>query len=401
MKSFRIKVPESDLVDLRDRLLRTRLPEPTPGTEWAAGVPKSYLQNLVTYWEAEFDWRAQERWLNSFPQFTADIDSQLVHFVHVKSSHPHAVPLVLSHGWPYSFAEMLPLVTLLSDFDLVIPSLPGFVFSDAPTGFFTDTSTARTIHKLMTDVLGYARYGTYGEDIGASVSHSLASLFPDSVLGIFVTHPAVPQVDDRKDLSAAEDAFIAWLDAEWEDETAYAHLQSTRPDTVAAALNDSPAGLAAWILEKFRSWSDRRSGPTELTLDEKFSRDDLLRTISLYWFTQSIGSSFRSYYHLRHREKRGAVHVPTGIAVGTGDLGYPRELAQRTYTDIRSFAVLPHGGHFTAKEEPELISANIRAFFQGLLTEPDPTRPPDGARGVYSEVGEASEFESSRPSVTE
>lgn len=371
-------VPDSDVVDLKNRLKRTRLGKGTPGKDWSAGVPTSYLRDLILYWENEFDWRAQERWLNSYPQFTAVIDAQRVHFAYVKSSRPHATPLIISHGWPYSFAEMLPLADLLSDFDLVIPSLPGFVFSDAPTGLFTDITTAQTLHKLMTEVLGYDRYATYGEDIGASVSHSLASLFPESVLGIFVTHPAVPPVEDQQNLSLTETAFIEWLEAQWENETAYAHLQSTRPDTAAAALNDSPAGLAAWIVEKFYAWSDRHDGSTELSLDEKFPRDDLLRTVSLYWFSQSIGSSFRSYFDLKHRQKRGPVHVPTGIAVGTGDLGYPLELARRTYTDIRTFTVLPRGGHFTAYEEPKLVSDAIRAFFLGLSEE-------EGSTGSASE----------------
>lgn len=366
MDTFRIDVPESDLADLRQRLTLTRLPAQTPGEDWSAGVPMNYLHDLLAHWQDIFDWRAQESWLNSFPQFTAQVDGQLVHFVHVKSANPGATPIIVLHGWPYSFADMLGLAPLLPDFDLVIPSLPGYGFSEAPKGHFTDVTTAAVMHVLMTDVLGYEKYGTYGEDIGAAVSHSLAVQFPESVTGIFVTHPAVPDSDDRANLSQPEMTFLAWLEAEWDGETAYAQMQGTRPDIAAAALNDSPAGLAAWIVEKFRNWSDRHSGPAELSLDEKFLRDDLLTTVSLYWFTQTIGSSFRSYYDFRHRAKRQIVGVPAAIAVGQGDLGYPLELAKRCYTDIRAFTILPRGGHFMAKEEPALVSSCMREFFADL-----------------------------------
>jgi len=211
MQAFRVAVPESDLVDLRERLSRTRHTTATPGEAWAAGTPPEYLESLVEHWRNTFDWRAREEWLNSFPQFIAEISGRRVHFVHVKSASPDATPLIISHGWPYGYADMLPLVALLTDFDLVIPSLPGFNFSDAPAGPFTDETVAQTLHTLMTDVLGYHRYGTYGEDIGTAVSHSLAAQFPESVIGIFATHPAVPSEDNRANLSDREAAFLTRL----------------------------------------------------------------------------------------------------------------------------------------------------------------------------------------------
>lgn len=363
MERFRVAISDSDLADLQDRLRRTRLPAGTPGSEWAAGVPATYLADLTDYWGRAFDWRKREAWLNTFPQFTASISGRRVHFVHVKSTNAGAMPLIICHGWPYSFADMLSLVPLLRDFNLVIPSLPGFAFSEAPGLHFTDETVAATLHSLMTDVLGYQNYGTYGEDIGSAISHRLAAQYPEAVTGIFTTHPALPEADNFANPTEAETAFISWLDKEWEGEVGYQGIQSTRPDTLAAALNDSPGGLAAWIVEKFRAWSDRSSGADVQTLEEKFTRDDLLTTVSLYWFTQSIGSSFRSYYDFRHRAERPIVHVPAGIGVGQGDLGYPRSLAERCYSDIRTFEVLPHGGHFMAKEEPDAVAACIRAFF--------------------------------------
>ncbi|MGW5401039.1 alpha/beta fold hydrolase [Streptomyces sp. NPDC003952] len=214
----------------------------------------------------------------------------------------------------------------------------------------------------MTDVLGYPRFGTYGEDIGSSVSHWIAATHPEEVIGIHVAQAAYPPVERSGDLTAAEQKFLAWAAAKWEGATAYAELQSTRPDTLAAALLDSPSGLAAWMVEKFQAWSD-----CEGDVERRFSKDDLLTTIMIYWATGTIGSSFRPYFDQRDsRLPLPVLTVPAGITIGVSDLGMPRSLAERTYADIRYWHDLPAGGHFVANEEPGLVAADIREFFRPL-----------------------------------
>lgn len=378
MKPFTIDVPESVLDDLRARLARTRLPARSPGDRWSAGTDPGYLRELLGYWEDGFDWRASERRLNSFPQYLAEVGGQTVHFAHVRgvraAGAPAPVPLVVTHGWPYSFAEMLPLVRLLTDpaahggdpgdaFDLVVPSLPGYGYSTLPdSGPVSGPAIADTWARLMTDVLGYPRFGTYGEDIGSSVSHWLAASHPDKVIGIHVAQAAYPPADRSGDLTTDEAEFLEWARARWDGGEGYAAVQSTRPDTLAAALLDSPSGLAAWLVEKFRAWSDCGGD-----VERRFSKDDLLTTIMLYWATGTIGSSFRPYFDQRaDRLPLPVLTGPAGISVGVGDLGMPRSLAERTYTDIRYWHDLPAGGHFLAREEPELVAADLRAFFRPL-----------------------------------
>ncbi len=374
---FSIEVPDDVLADLGDRLARTRFALATPGDPWMAGTPPTVLAELVDYWRAGFDWRGRERWLNSFPQYTSVIDGQRLHYVHVPAlrdpGSPPSIPIVVLHGWPYSFVEMLSLVPQLTDpvahggisidqFDVVVPSLPGFVFSepmrDAP---FTSEHVAALVHRLMTTELGYTRFATYGEDIGAAVSDWIAHAQPDSVIGIYATHAAYPPDDRRDNLSDAEVAFLRDLDEHWRRETGYSAIQSTKPDTLAAALSDSPAGLAAWLIEKFRTWSD-----CDGDLRRRFSFDDILTTVTLYWVTNSIGTSFRPYVDNRHDRPVGLVHVPAGISVQVKEAGMPREFVGRTYLDVRYWNDLPRGGHFTAKEEPALVAADIRQFVRPL-----------------------------------
>ncbi len=374
---FTIAVPDGVLADLHDRLARTRSVDPTPGGEpWHAGTDPAYLRELVSYWLTGFDWRRRETWLNSFPQFLTSIGGQTIHYVHVRGrgvpGGPAPLPLVISHGWPYSFADMLEIVPFLTDpaahggaaedaFDVVIPSLPGYAFSEAPSTPNIPETMADTVHRLMTERLGYARYGTYGEDVGGHVSDWIAAKHPESVIGIHASHPAYPPKNRLNDLTPAERAFSTWLADRWAGESAYSELQSTKPDTVAAALNDSPAGLAAWIVEKFRHWSD--SGGI---VEARFSKDDLLTTVMLYWVTGSIGTSFRPYHDSRYGSELPLVAVPAGITVGLADEGMPREFAERSYADIRFFNRIPRGGHFVAKEEPALVAADLRAFFRSL-----------------------------------
>lgn len=374
---FRIDVADDELADLRDRLARTRYIKPTSESEpWEAGMDPEYLRELVDYWKSGFDWRRREEWLNSFPQFLATIDGQTVHFVHVRGrgvpGGPAPLPLIVSHGWPYSFADMLGLVPLLTDpaahggsaadaFDVIIPSLPGYGFSDAPSSPSIPETMAETVHTLMTERLGYTRYGTYGEDVGGHVSDWLAARHPESVIGIHASHPAYPPAARRNDLTPAEAAFTTWLTRRWDGESAYSEMQSTKPDTVAAALIDSPAGLAAWIVEKFRGWSDSNGD-----VETRFSKDELLTTVMLYWVTGSIGTSFRPYHDRRHETELPMITVPAGITIGLADQGMPREFAERSYRDIRFWNEIPSGGHFVAAEEPAFVAADLRTFFRAL-----------------------------------
>jgi hypothetical protein len=374
---FTINVPGAVLRDLADRLARTRFPQPT-AAPWRAGTDPDYLRELITYWHDDFDWRARERELNALPQFTADIAGQRVHFVHVRAPSPGsgrpAVPLVLTHGWPSSFLEMLPLAMLLTDptghgggphdaFDVVIPSLPGFAFSGLPpAGPVTPPVIADLWARLMTGVLGYPRFGAYGGDIGSHVTGFLGARHRDRVLGIYTHHPNLhPVLDSARPLSAAEQSYLAARQAEHGSGDGYAVIQSTRPDTLAAALADSPSGLAAWLVEKYRAWSDCGGD-----VESRFSKNTLLTMITLYWVTATIGSSFRSYYDDDQAPPLPVVEVPAGITLTPEDRGYPREYAERSYPDIRQWTGPTRGGHFLALEEPSLLATDLRTFFRPL-----------------------------------
>lgn len=374
MRPFEIRIPEEDLEDLQRRLDATRISDPPAGEPWESGIDRTYLRELVDRWRDGFDWRRREHELNRFPQHLIEVAGQDVHVVHVRADrdrYPAAVPIVLCHGWPYSFVEMLPLVPHLTDpvahggsaadaFDVVVPSLPGFGFS-APLadGHFTGDVVAELIHAVMTDGLGYERYVTYGEDVGAPISDWIAALHPDAVLGLFATHAAFPPAERATDLSETEQAFVTWLDEQWRTGDGYSCIQATRPDTLAVALGDSPAGLLAWVAEKLRSWSGADFAAS-------WTADDVLTTVALYWFTRTIGTSFLPYHHDRYGPTIPRVTVPVGVAVQHGERGFPREYAERTYTDVRTWSELPRGGHFPAQQVPELVAAEMRAFVAPL-----------------------------------
>ncbi|EWM64874.1 epoxide hydrolase [Micromonospora sp. M42] len=358
---FHIDVPEAVLDDLRARLSRTRLAPAAPGEPWAAGTDPGYLAGLVRYWLDGFDWRAVERALNRHPQFVTTVRGTPVHFVHVRSASPDATALILTHGWPSTYTEMLPLVSRLADFDLVIPSLPGFVFSgplaEGPT---TEAAVADVWAELMTR-LGYDRFGAYGGDIGSGVSTWLGARHADRVIGVFSQHIKFPPADRRGDLSPAEEAFVAMLDAKAQDDWGYGIIQETRPDTLAAALSDSPSGLAAWIIEKYQRWSDCGGD-----ISRRFGFDELLTTVMLYWVTNCIGTSFRPYRDDRLAPPLPIVAVPAGITVSVEDAGLPRSFAERTYANLTHWREPTVGGHFFAQEEPDLLAADLRAFFSAL-----------------------------------
>jgi pimeloyl-ACP methyl ester carboxylesterase len=365
VEPFSIHVDDEVLSDLRARILATRWPDPAPGEPWAQGTDLEYLRGLLAYWADGFDWRAQERELNRFDHFRADLDGAWVHFVHHRGG---GVPLVLTHGWPSAFVEQLPLVPLLEDFDLVIPSLPGYGFSERPARA-TTRDTARRWHRLMQG-LGYERYGAGGGDFGAGVATLMALDDPEPLLGLHLTTFEVAPYTGpgSRPLTEAERAFEEQT-RRWDAlERGYSAIQSTRPQTVGYGLNDSPAGLAAWILEKWRSWSD--SGGDVVA---RLGRDFVLTLVTLYWVSGTITSSMRDYYDNRWAGftpgLQDFVRVPTAFALfdrhfvpeGTA----PREWPERLY-DVRRWTPMERGGHFAAAEEPELLARDIRAFFSGV-----------------------------------
>jgi pimeloyl-ACP methyl ester carboxylesterase len=378
VEPFRIEVDDEILSDLRRRIAATRWPAASPGAAWAQGTDLAYLKGLLAYWHEGFDWRAEERRLNGTHQFRAVIDGVAIHFVHERAVDGAGIPIVLLHGWPSTFAELLPLMALLTDprahgidgrgFDVVIPSLPGYGFSERPRrANYRDTATL--MHALVRE-LGYARYGACGGDFGAGIATIMALDQPESLLGIHLSNLEMyPQLDGRsRPLSDAETRYLAEREIWDQAERGYSAIQSTKPQTLAYALNDSPAGLAAWIVEKWRSWSDS-DGDVERTL----RRDALLTMLTIYWVTGSITSSMRDYYDNRWDGVTlgpdAFVSVPTGIANFATQFVLegrpPREWAERLY-NVRRWTDMPRGGHFAPVEEPRLLAAEIAAFFADL-----------------------------------
>ena len=375
---FNVQVPDQVLSDLRDRIRNTRWPPGAPGREWEQGTDLEYLKGLLGYWADRFDWRAQERELNRFKHFRAEIDGVVIHFVHERARDGNGVPIILTHGWPSAFIELLPLVPLLSDprahgiegpaFDLVIPSLPGYGFSGRPARA-NYRSVAALWHRLMGG-LGYERYGAAGGDFGAGVTTLMALDEPRRMIGIHLSNLELSpwMGEGSRPLSSAERAYLAQRQRWDESERGYSSIQSTKPQTLAYALNDSPAGLAAWILEKWRSWAD-----TGGSLEGRFSRDFLLTLVTLYWVTETVTTSMRDYFDNRwHGISLGPndfVRVPTGIANFTTQLTFegdpPREWAERLY-DVRQWTPMPRGGHFAPAEEPERLARDLATFFAGL-----------------------------------
>jgi epoxide hydrolase len=359
---FTIHVSDDTLDDLHHRLAHTRFLADSPRRP-ASGMNTSYLRELVATWTT-WDWRERERWLNRHPQFLADVDGTSLHFVHLRSSNPDAPALLVMHGWPHTFALQLEFADLLSDFHVVLPSIPGYGFSPAyPDRPLSETAIAQTFHALMTDVLGYATYLTYGEDVSANVNDLLAATHPDAVAGIVATHAHFLTSDER---AAATDptvtAFYARLAADHETEGAYGHVQATRPDTLAAALNDSPAGLAAWIVEKLVEWADVPAGD-HVAFEHRISRERVLTEAMIYWVGQSIGTSFRSYYEGADRPApMPPVIVPASVHIQRHEHDYPESVAREFYRDLRTFERLGEGGHFTVAEVPQAMADRVRAF---------------------------------------
>jgi pimeloyl-ACP methyl ester carboxylesterase len=371
---YHIELPQTVLDDLKDRLERTRWPDEVEGAGWDYGTNLGYLRELVSYWRNEYDWREQEARLNELPHFMAEVDGLAVHFIQVRSKGKATLPLVLLHGWPGSFLQMLKILPLLTtprngarfdSFDVVVPSLPGFGFSQrSRQGGMSVPRMAEIIGRLMTEELGYERFGARGSDLGAGVAQQLAVMFPKAVVGMHLSgsNPYIPVVPDH--LTRAEEEFVARARSFVAEEGAYALEQSTKPQTLSYSLNDSPAGLAAWIVEKYRSWSDC-SGDVE----KRFSKDALLSNIMVYWATGTIGSSMRTYYessHLPPSVSWGRPTVPAGLAMFPQDIAVaPKEWEDRSL-NVRRWTEMPRGGHFPEWEEPELLAEDVRIFFNEL-----------------------------------
>jgi epoxide hydrolase len=365
---FRIDIPQSTLDDLRRRLEATILPEQTPGPDWSNGIPPRVLSALLDRWRDGFDWRAFERRVNAYEQRIVDLEGCEVHVVILRAAEPTGLPIVVTHGWPYSFASMLDLAEeLAAERDVIVPSLPGHGFSGVLPEPFSSEGVARRWNTLMVDELGYDRYLTYGEDVGAGVSDWLAGSFPGTVAGIVAAHASFSgRSRPGVELTEEERAFLtAHNDPA---ESGYAHEQGTRPDTLAAGLTDSPSGLLAWIAEKVAAWSDGDGL-------ERFDPDDVLANVAVYWVTRTIGTSFRPY-----REGTDAddlhplIEVPASILIQRHEADYPRSLAEKSYTDMRAFARLESGGHFTAWEAPYDVAAAVRELEVNIRESASPTR---------------------------
>jgi epoxide hydrolase len=376
---FHIDIPQTAIDDLNDRLARTRWPSELPDIGWSRGVPVDYLKGLAEYWGAGYDWRAHETRLNAFPQFTTEIDGQTIHFLHVESPEPNATPLVLIHGWPGSFVEFIELIRPLTDpaayggdaadaFHLVIPSVPGMGFSTPLSeAGWTHSRIAKAFTELMSR-LGYDRYGVQGGDIGAFEAPLMGQLDPERIIGVhvnaLVTFPSGDPAE-LEGLTEAEQERLARFQNFEQDMSGYSAIQGTRPQTVAYGLADSPTGQLAWVVEKFKEWTD----PSAALPEDAVDRDHILTNVSIYWFSNTAGSSANLYYETYHDpslfapRERGT--VPTGVAVSTTQDVAIRHLAERDHNVVR-WTEFDKGGHFAAMENPEFLIEDVRAFFRGL-----------------------------------
>jgi microsomal epoxide hydrolase len=371
MRPFRVQVPDEVLADLRRRLAATRLPVPTPGEPWTDGMPDAALSELVEYWRDGFDWRAQEARINALPQFRTEAHGRGLHVVHARSAEPDGLPLLLTHGWPGGFWEFHKILPLLTDpaahggdprdaFHVVVPSIPGYGWSDAPAEPGCDTAAVAASFAALMAGLGYTRYGAQGGDWGSRISAQLGVSDAEHVVGVHLNFPgfiAPPPDHDGSDLGPADREALQAARTFGLEGAGYLHLQATRPQTAAFGLADSPAGLAAWIAEKFHYWSD---GP------DAVDRDDLLTIVTTYWVTNSIGPSMRLYREHGRRPWTQKVPVPAGCAVFPAETSPPVRGWVERFLDVRQWSDMPRGGHFAALEQPQLLAEDVRSFFRPL-----------------------------------
>ncbi|GAA2547416.1 epoxide hydrolase family protein [Pseudonocardia hydrocarbonoxydans] len=376
MREFRIDIPQADLDDLRDRLARTRWPEPSTVEGWTQGVPLDYARELVEHWSGVYDWRRCEAELNALPQFRTPLDgggddAVQVHFLHVRSRHGNAMPLLLTHGWPGSVIEFLDVVDDLVDppdprdaFHLVIPSLPGYGFSDKPSTSGWGVERIATAWAQLMDRLGYDRYAAQGGDWGSMITSALGTGMPEAVIGIHITLPLAqrPPEGAVPRLTKAEEAALTDRRYFETHRAGYSAIQATRPQTLGYGLLDSPVAQCMWIMEKFWDWTDS-AGPPENVIP----RDRMLDDVMLYWLTGTAASSARLYWESYKRRRLDPVEVPTGITLFPKELWrLPRSWLERRYTDIRHFHQPDVGGHFPSMEQPEIFVDELRAFFGTL-----------------------------------
>lgn len=386
VEPYTIAIAQDILDDLHARLARTRFPQAVgDDDEWQMGVPPTYAAELVDYWQNQFDWRAQEAMLNRLSHFRTEISGLAIHFVHERGKGPAPMPLLLTHGWPDSFTRFLKIIPLLTDpaahggdardaFDVVVPSIPGYGFSDRPLKSGVLQSIPDLWNTLMTERLGYEKYGAQGGDWGSTITEMLAQQHAKSLVGIHLTDvPTGHAVEPPPNLSPTEQKYVAKVMKWRETEGGYMAEQGTRPQTLAYGLADSPAGLAAWLTEKYRQWSD-----CDGDVETRFTKDDLLTNITIYWATETVRSSFQLYYDRMHASllerastklkeiTKSKPDVPVAIASFPKDLNPPpREWAERFF-DVHRFTEMTSGGHFPAFEEPEALAEDVRAFFRPL-----------------------------------
>jgi pimeloyl-ACP methyl ester carboxylesterase len=377
---FTVSIADAALADLNRRLEQTRWPDEVGEGTWESGMPRRVLQEVVAYWRHRFDWRASERRLNALPQFTIEIDGRIIHYVHVKGADPDSTPLILTHGWPGSFVEMYRIIPMLADpsnngltgfrsFDVIVPSLPGFGFSQAPVGPGTNSRAVASIwHRLMA-ALGHSSYLAQGGDIGSGVTTWLARLYPDHVRAIHLNfisasfQPSLTEAD--RPLSPAESEWLAARTRWAEREGGYSHMQATKPQTLAYSLSDSPAGLAAWLLEKFFVWSDG-SGD----LSKRFELDELLTNVAVYWFSGNVAATLRMYQENARLPLRFGsgerIRPPLSYARFPKEIiNPPREWVERMF-NVARWTDMPVGGHFAALEQPLALARDIHEAFSAF-----------------------------------
>ncbi len=378
VRPFSIDVADEEIDDLRRRLSSTRWPEPIPDAGWDYGTDVAWLRDLCAYWSQGFDWRQQETLLNALPQVLVRLGDLDVHCVRVRGRGPDPLPLVVTHGWPSSFFEFCKVIGPLADpaahggdprdaFDVIVPSLPGYGFSDAPSERGMSAGRVADLWVELMSTLGYERFGAHGGDWGCAVATALGAAHPDRMIGLHLTMTSVPVDPD----SLTDDQRQWWeaLQRYREREWGYVHLQRTKPQTPAFALNDSPAGLAAWILEKWWRWSDCADELGNRDPLRVYTADELLTNVSIYWFTRTIGPSMRLYYETFGPggiiEPPARIEVATGLSVFRDPNAPPRELVQPWY-DLRHYASIDRGGHFPALENPDALVDELRLFFRPL-----------------------------------
>lgn len=373
IKPFSVYASQQVLDDLKLRLSLTRWPDEILESNWSYGTDLSYMKELISYWQDTFDWRKVENEINAYPNFIADIEGHQVHFMHIKGKGKHSLPLIITHGWPGSFLEMMKLIPLLTEnpdysFDLVIPSIPGFGFSSKPVQPGCNSEFVADLwHQLMT-ALGYKHYGAQGGDIGAGISSWLSLKYPSNVIGLHLNYISGSYKAYLQDNEELTDEVVAFqqTSAEWSArEGAYIHMHITKPLTAAYGLNDSPAGLCAWIIEKFNTWSDNNGH-----IEHAFTKDELLANVTLYWITQTIHSSMRIYNENSKNPlifgKNDFIKVPVGFVKFPKELPTPPRAYVEKSFNIRHWNPMPEGGHFAASEQPGLLADDIIGFFSKL-----------------------------------